>query len=414
MESEFRQEAKVLMTISGLFLFGFTLSSVFTDIFIFKLIDDLKIVSIYSICRYAGLLIFFPFGSYIGKKKDLGLVLKTALVAHAIFYLSIILLGDYTKNFLYVLGFIFGFAQAFYYVAMNQLSIEVTTAENRSKFLAISGIINSVAIIIPPIIAGILIRSFKGLTGYYFMFGVTLIIFGAAGFLSRGLTVKCRYKNFNFWYSVTIYRKEWFLLNVAHFIVGLRDGVVAFLINIVVYRTASSNENDVGMFAAVSATLVTLTYMITVKFIRKENTLKYMKNINWLMILAPLCLFLFKNKFGIYGYAIFNSIATPALSIGLVSIAYAIIEVYSKKYRQIEYLAVREVYSNAGRVLGIFLFILVSKKIDSPMIMYFVMALNCCYMVAYIIYAKVYKSMNKSLVYKYMKKLRLPIRRDVR
>ncbi len=193
---KFTKEAKTLMTISGLFMFGFTLSNVFTNIFIWKLINNLKILSYYNITCYFGLLLFFPIGSYIGKKRNLGFVLKAGLITHIIFYLAIIALGKSAKDYLYWLGIMYGLGQAFYYVAMNQLTIQVTVPENRSKYLGLSGIINSIAVIVPPIISGYLITAFRGIVGYDIMFGITLVIFIIAGILAARFSNESKFKNF--------------------------------------------------------------------------------------------------------------------------------------------------------------------------------------------------------------------------
>lgn len=116
------------------------------------------------------------------------------------------------------------------------------------------GLLNSVAGMIGPMIAGYIISQLTKSTGYMIVFGMSLGLFLLAvvsSFFLKRRPAEGKY----FFKRIVKERKHnynWKLITNAHFFQGLREGVFAFMITVFVY-IATDSELALGKFGLINS-----------------------------------------------------------------------------------------------------------------------------------------------------------------
>ncbi|WML49123.1 hypothetical protein RCG23_03220 [Neobacillus sp. PS3-34] len=83
-----------------------------------------------------------------------------------------------------LLGISNGLAMSLYFVGMHMAVLDLTTNNDRDKFLYIEGILYTIGGIIAPLFSGIIISRVRGMIGYYVVFIATSFFIFLAFFVS--------------------------------------------------------------------------------------------------------------------------------------------------------------------------------------------------------------------------------------
>ncbi|WP_347549595.1 MFS transporter [Pseudalkalibacillus hwajinpoensis] len=366
-EIEVTKDLLLLLSIGGLYALSIALSNTFVNVYLWKQSGEFADIGIYNLSAVISQPLTFILAGKWAKKMDRVIVLRIGVIFLSLFYVTVLLLGQNASHLLVLLGALLGIGFGFYWLAFNVLTFEITEPETRDFFNGFLGLLTSFAGMIGPIFAGFVISSLEAFAGYKVIFGVSLALFFTAVILSFFLKRRSAKGNFSF-KRVFQERKansDWLNVLHAHFFQGIREGTFIFIIVVLVFITTES-ELAIGTFGLVNSAVSFLAYYIATRLIKPRYRKKAILY-GGLILYASVFLLLSDLTFGrllVYGICI--SIAYPLLLVPYISLTYDVIgKAWNAAEMRIEYIVVREVYLNLGRIVSILLFLLTISIYDS-------------------------------------------------
>lgn len=349
----------LLLSIGALYSLSVSLSNTFVNVYLWKQSGEYLQLGIYNLSVVVMQPITFFLAGRWAKKMDRVIVLRLGVAFLAIFFISVLMFGQNASQFLVLLGAVLGTGYGFYWLAFNVLTFEITDPGNRDFFNGFLGIVGSLTGMIGPVAAGFVISNFKKFTGYTIIFTVSLALFFCAVILSFFIK---RRKAEGTYQPGAIFRERkrnpnWRGITNAHFFQGVREGTFIFVISVLVFVTTGS-EMALGKYGLVNSGVSFIAYYLATRLIKKEYRKKSIL-IGGLMLYAAVFLIAFEvTYFRLILYAITIAIAYPILLVPYVSLTYDVIgRGWKAGEMRIEYIVIRELFLNLGRILSILLFI---------------------------------------------------------
>lgn len=365
-KNEINRDLIFLLIIGGLYSLGIFLSNTFVNVYLWKQAGDYITIAVYNLAIFIFQPITFIFAGKIAKRIDRVIVLRLGVSFLSIFFLSVLIIGEKASTYNFVLGSVLGVGYGFYWLAFNVLTFEITEPETRDFFNGFLGVLQSFGGMVGPVTAGLIIAKMTENVGYTTIFTISFILFICAVIIS--FFIKRRQAKGNFYFKEVLkerkHNKNWKRILHAHLFQGLREGVFTFVITIWVYLITKS-ELSLGMFNLYFSGLSFVFYFIATKLInpsRRKNAIL----LGSLLLYISLFIILFKTTYiTLIIYAILIGIAYPIINVPYVSLTYDVIGKARKaKEMRIEYIVVRELFTNIGRVLSISLFLLIMFYYD--------------------------------------------------
>ncbi|KAB2338528.1 MFS transporter [Cytobacillus depressus] len=356
---ELTKDLGLLLVIGGLYSLSVALSNTFVNIYLWKQTGDFKDLGLYNLTVAVIQPLTFILAGRWAKKVDRVIVLRIGVIFLAAFYLTVLVIGTNASKFLFLLGALLGLGYGFYWLAFNVLTFEITEPENRDFFNGFLGILSSVGGMIGPIAAGFIISKLEKFTGYTIIFSTSLALFSLAVFLS--FFIKRRPAKGKYFFTRILAErknnKNWQLITNAHFFQGLREGTFAFVISVFVFISTGS-ELALGAYGLVNSGVSFIAYYFVSRLLKKEYRKKAIL-IGGLVLYAAI-FFIFKDvrysKMLMYAATI--AIAYPLLLVPYISMTYDVIgKGWKAAEMRIEYIVVREIFLNTGRVISILCFL---------------------------------------------------------
>ncbi|WP_238941740.1 MFS transporter [Bacillus sp. REN10] len=349
----------ILLVIGGLYSLSVALSNTFVNIYLWKQSGQFIDLAIYNLSVVAIQPVAFFIAGKCAKKVDRVIVLRIGITILGIFYLAVLAFSDQASQWLVLLGILLGAGYGFYWLAFNVLTFEITEPDTRDFFNGFIGTLFSAGGMIGPILAGFIISRFTSGTGYFIVFGLSLggfIIAVIFSFFLKRRRAEGRFVLVAVW-KERKWNADWRRITIAHFFQGLREGVFAFMISVIVFL-ATDSELALGTYALVHSGISFISYTLASKVIKKD----YRKQVIFaggvtlflsLFIIMPEPTY---TKLLIYAAVI--AVAYPFLLVPYISMTYDVIGQGSKAAeRRIEYIVLREIFLNAGRITSILSFI---------------------------------------------------------
>ncbi|WP_077618817.1 MFS transporter [Bacillus sinesaloumensis] len=349
----------LLLLIGGLYALSIALSNTFVNVYLWKQSGDFKDLGLYNLAVVVLQPLTFILAGKWAKKIDRVIVLRLGVSFLAIFYITVLWIGENASQYLLVLGALLGIGYGFYWLAFNVLTFEITEPETRDFFNGFLGLLGSFAGMIGPIAAGIIISSMESFTGYTVIFGISLGLFASAVVLSFFIKRRSAEGTFDFRRIITERKNNpnWKNILNAHFLQGIREGTFVFVISVFVF-VATGSELALGKFGLINSAVSFLFYFLATRLIKKKMRKKAIL-VGGLMVYLAIFAILFDVTYArliIYGVII--GAAYPILLVPYNSLTYDIIgKAWNVKEMRIEYVVVRELFLNLGRVLSILLFL---------------------------------------------------------
>lgn len=349
----------LLLLIGGLYSLSVALSNTFVNIFLWKQSGEYVDLGLYNLAAVVLQPIAFIIAGKWAKKVDRVIVLRLGVIFLAFFYISVLLVGDKASSYLLLLGSLLGIGSGFYWLAFNVLTFEITDPENRDFFNGFLGLLSSFGGMIGPISAGLIISKMKAYTGYSVIFGISLALFAIAVFLS--FSIKRRPANGKYFFKRIIkerkYNKNWKKITNAHFFQGFREGTYAFVVSVFVF-IATGSELALGTFGLINSGIALVCYYIASRWIKKEHRKRAVLVGGVLLFLSIFLLVFHITYVNLLLYAALIAIAYPLLLVPYSSMTYDVIgTAWKAAEMRIEYIVVRELFLNIGRVLSLLFFI---------------------------------------------------------
>ncbi|WP_456278274.1 MFS transporter [Bacillus sp. AK128] len=356
---EVNKDLILLLTIGGLYALSISLSNTFVNVYLWKQSGEFLDIGIYNLSIVTLQPITFILAGRWAKKIDRVIVLRLGVSSLAIFFLSVLFIGEHAADYLILLGGLLGIGYGFYWLAFNVLTFEITEPETRDFFNGFLGLLSSFAGMIGPILAGTIISNMAKFTGYSVIFTISLILFSGAVVLSFFLKRRPAQGNFDFIRVIKerAHNKNWRMITNANFFQGLREGTFVFIISVFVFITTNS-ELALGKFGLVNSVVAFFGYYIITRTIKEKHRKKSIL-VGGLLLYAAIFLIVFELSYArLITYAVVIAIAYPLLLVPYMSLSYDVIgQGWNAAKMRIEYIVVRELFLNTGRFVSILTFL---------------------------------------------------------
>ncbi|NYE05046.1 YQGE family putative transporter [Bacillus niacini] len=356
---ELTKDLSLLLIIGGLYSLSVSLSNTFVNIYLWKQTGEYSDLALYNLSIVILQPLTFILAGRWAKKIDRVKVLRIGVSFLAIFYLMVLITGKNASTYLLLLGSLLGVGYGFYWLAYNVLTFEITEPETRDFFNGFLGILSSTGGMIGPIAAGIIITRFEKFTGYSIVFGISLSLFALAVFLSFSLKPRPANGKYDFRRILAERKKNenWRLITNANFFQGLREGTFLFIISVLVYISTGS-ELALGTFGLINSGISFIAYYAASRLIKKNRRKKAILIGGIILYIAVLIIVWDVNYVKLLIYAAMIAIAYPILLVPYMSTTYDVIgSAWKAAEMRIEYIVVREIYINLGRIVSILSFL---------------------------------------------------------
>lgn len=371
------KDLSLLLIIGGLYSLSVALSNTFVNIYLWKQTGEFSDLALYNLSIVILQPLTFILAGRWAKKIDRVKVLRIGVSFLALFYLMVLITGKNASTYLLLLGGLLGVGYGFYWLAYNVLTFEITEPDTRDFFNGFLGILSSTGGMIGPIAAGIIITRFAKFTGYSIVFGISLSLFALAVFLSFSLKPRPANGKYDFRRILEERKKNenWRLITNANFFQGLREGTFLFIISVLVYISTGS-ELALGTFGLINSGISFIAYYAASRLIKKNKRKKAILLGGIILYLAVLLIVWDINYAKLLIYAAMIAVAYPILLVPYMSTTYDVIgTAWKAAEMRIEYIVVREIYINMGRIVSILSFLaavtLFNEKQSIPILLLF-------------------------------------------
>ncbi|TSB46723.1 MFS transporter [Alkalicoccobacillus porphyridii] len=358
-QTELTKDLVMLLVIGGLYALSIALSNTFVNVYLWKQSGKFMDLALYNLAAVTCQPLAFLVAGRLSKKIDRVYVLRIGVAILSLFYFSVLFVGGGSLPKILLLGALIGMGLGFYWLAFNVLTFEVTEPETRDFFNGFLGLLTSFAGMIGPIAAGAIITGLQKSIGYTVIFSVSLTIFLAAVFLS--MMLKKRHAKGRFQIKPIIKEKQnnpaWNRILHAHFFQGLREGTFVFVIVVWVY-TVTQSELALGTYGLITSATQLIVYYAAGRLIKTKLRKKAILLGGLILYVAIFLIVTHLTYPKLILYGILISIAYPMLLVPYISLTYDVIgKAWKAAEMRVEYMVVRELFLNAGRVISVLLFI---------------------------------------------------------
>lgn len=350
----------LLLTIGGLYALGIYLSNTFVNIYLWKQSGEYVDIALYNLSVYIMQPLTFILAGRWAKKVDRVIVLRLGVIFLSLFFMTVLFVGEQAATYKLLIGSLLGVGYGFYWLAFNVLTFEITEPDTRDFFNGFLGLLNSFGGMVGPILAGYIISNMSSNTGYTVIFSISLSVFILA--VVGSWFLKRRKAKGNFSFKRIIYERKknpnWKRILYAHFFQGLREGTFLFVIAVWVFITTES-EFALGTFNLVYSGFAFLFYYLATRFI-KPYMRKWAIFIGGLSLYLSLSLILINlNYTTLLIYAALIGISYPIIYVPYLSMTYDVIgKAWHAGEMRVEYIVVRELFLNSGRISSIIFFLI--------------------------------------------------------
>lgn len=367
----------LLLVVGGLYFLSIALSNTFVNVYLWKQSGSYQEIGLYNLAIVIMQPLTFILAGKWAKRIDRVIVLRLGVSSLSFFFVTVLLMGDHAGRYILLLGGLLGVGFGFFWLAFNVLTFEITEPETRDFFNGFQGLLSSLAGMIGPISAGAIIASMEKYAGYKTIFSLSLGFFCITVILSFFLKRRAANGTYSFRRIIKERKnsENWKSILHAHFFQGIREGTFAFVIVIWVFVTTKS-ALALGTFGLVQSAVSFAAYYLATRLIRRKMRKKAILAAGIVLYIA-VSLILFHLSFPLLiAYAVVIAIAYPVLLVPYMSLTYDVIgKSWKAAEMRIEYIVVRELYYNSGRVVSIALFlilvILFNERVAIPILMAF-------------------------------------------
>lgn len=366
------KDAWLLLLISFLYTLAAALSNTYVNVYLWKLKESFLIIGLFNLYQYIAIMFGFIIAGRLSKVLDRVFILRIGVIVLIIFYLTVLLLGGDAPKYHPLLGILLGLGEGFFWFSFNLLYFEITERENRDSFNGWNGLLTSSSGIIIPFLSGWFISSKTGVTGYSTIFFISLVIFVVAvivSFFFQRVVYPGVYRLKEV-FQETTRRSDWRNIFLAMTAQGMREGVILFLIGLLIY-IEKKNEFTLGTYTMIISAITSITYFLVGKYIKREwrDTSMLIGALLMALAVVPLSLEISYNRILIYGIG--TSLFAPLYFIPLTSKTFDRIGKDNKSAGlRGEYIVVREAGLNCGRIIVTLVFIAIVKFFETEYLQY--------------------------------------------
>lgn len=370
------KQAKILLIVSGLFTMAIGLSNVFVNVLLWREGKDFILIALYQLMHYIFTPIAFILGGYLSKRKNGIWSLRIGIFLFILFFVCILFLGNSLTAFVIPIGILFGIASGFYWLAFQVLSFDFTGTNNRDTFNGFNGLMASLAGSTAPLLAAFIIDRNVGVRGYFIVFLLSLLLF--IGMLLISLTMRTNEDDDTLAMKKIFghNNESWKNLRLAIGTWGLRNVVIIFIINILIYEVTGS-EMSLGQLTFIAGLVLCFAYWLEQKIVKPKHRVKSMVIGAWLLVVAVLGVVFKINYMTLAFFMIVSSFSMPFYFVPMASATFNVLNYTHEEAYRVEYIINKEIVLNIGRTISTVILIVLLMLFDSQKILnYFLLCIG--------------------------------------
>lgn len=382
---------KVFLAAVSLAFAATGLSGIFINTFIYSCtvqsaesVSGLGLVAYYNLCMYASMAFFSIVIGIVGKSLNSRSLMSFGLLINVVLFVMLLILREQSIHYVWLLGILSGMVSAMFNLNYGVAVSHATSNNNREYYLVLQGSINGFSTIVTPLIASALLDIIGGINGYITLFSIVLILSVVSLMCFFNLHFNDGKKGMTQFGNVFVaFVKDKSLRScaIAEFVGGLRDGIVVFLLPMLIFTENMANM-PVGLYVfAFSLVQVLFSHNLQSKIDKNNrNIMLFLSCIAYALI--GLIFLSGTDMLRIYSYGIVSALIQSIFVAAVFSIFFeASYKIRNAQRKNLEILSVKEFYTNLGRLVGTFVFLLVSS--DTAYIVYTLNAVGIMQLVAW-------------------------------
>ena len=330
------------------------MSGIFINLFLFNANAEMKTVVLYNVIVYFLNPFAFFFAGYFGKKFPVSFALRLGIIFYNILYILLIIFQNQAAHFLPLIAVVHALGGGFYFLGYNVMLFDFTNSQNRQQSLSLVGTIGTIVSLFAPSLAGFLITVSSGMSGYILVFSISLIVSVIATVSSIRIPNIGKKDSYRFLELLMAARKRknWTFAMLGEFLRGTREGMIAFLLSLLLYM-AIKNENIIGLNSFLCSLLGMVGYYIAGKFMNNNNASLFMLlGASVMFVLTPV-LFFYTGVGMILVYSVLNTFTNIFVVNSSTGIMYgAIHQIPESNSKRVEAMVLRDGILNFGRAIG--------------------------------------------------------------
>ncbi|MEO3943891.1 MFS transporter [Gorillibacterium sp. CAU 1737] len=383
-EKRLSQDAKLSLIIHFLFQFGASMSGVFLNLYLWRLTESLTINGIYNIINFGISPFAFAVGGWLAKKRDPLFVYRIGIAWIAIFYLVVLLVQERVVELYPWFALLGGIGGGLYWVGYLVLMYDVCTEANRIRYLAFNTIFFTAAGLAGPAIAGFVIARSGQLSGYLIVFASTfvLLLLAAVGSLKIRPILSRRKRYFlHFGPLIMLRNREWLIGLGGYLVLGLFQGSMLFLPNILLYRVLA-REDFIGYLGVLfSGVSIVVAYFIS-RYAREERRTTYLWVAGIGLAGGAAILQIGYGVASILGFLVMNALFSPLQGNTMTSFYFGVTSRLPLKGQlRVEAVVFREAFLNLGRILSISVLIVFAADLATDKLTLILLVTACTQLV---------------------------------
>ena len=241
MKLNLTRNEQAMMVINGLFIFVMSLASVFVNVVLYVISGSIVTMTLYTILRFGLFPFAFMLGAKLSNQRKIVFSLILGLTLLTLGFLGVLFATHLLESvwfLIYILAIIFGLGEGLFWFSMNALNQLVSSEETRNTYLSVMGMVNAFAQIIAPLLATLILSlSSSDDQGYTFIFQLVIVFMSVIIFFgfkvnSPSLSTPFRMRELQLFSK----HKDLQLMNMTHFMFGLRDSLVLVTTGLLIYN----------------------------------------------------------------------------------------------------------------------------------------------------------------------------------
>jgi len=359
------RQSILLLGVNGLFALAGALSGTFLNVYLWKSRPDYSMLGWFTVSQQLALgATFWLAGKWV-KEHDKMIALRLGTGLSGLFYMLVLWAGPKAVDWIWPLGILLGCSLGLFWLAFNVVYFEVTDRENRDLFNGWVGLLGSLTGIVGPWFSGLIISRMADNTGYRLIFTVSLVIYVIAvvcSFFLKKRKVSGTYCWTEPLKQLSRKGSPWRRLGVGLIAQGVREGVFAFLIALLVY-VATQQEYKLGQFSLITSSVALVSYWAAGKWFKPRYRSMGMLSgaILLFLVLLPL---LWKVGYGTLLFmGIGSAIGMPLYMLPMISAGFDLMGTSDENVeKRVELVVLRELCLMTGRLFGLASFLVIVQS----------------------------------------------------
>ncbi len=360
-----------LLAVNVLFITATALSATYLGVYIWKATNNFVVIGWFALLNHLSMALTFWIAGNGVKEGNKMVCLRLGIGVSASFYAIVLLLGKSAFHYIELLGVVQGIANGLFWIAFNVIYFELTNADNRDRFNGMTGVFGSFVGMVVPWCSGIIISSLGGERGYRTIFLISLCIFVAGmgvSFLVRNRRTEGNYDWLLTPHALRKQRTPWLPVFAALAAQGVRESVLGLMIGLLVYISTGS-EWRLGNFTLIVSAVAFISFYAVGKWLKPVWRSRGMLigTIVMTAVIVPFFTGVTYTTLLIFGIG--ASLFFPLFTIPMTSAVFDLIGSKEDSVRQrVEYVVMRELGLNTGRIVGMVLFITTLSFSRAPLV----------------------------------------------